>query len=276
MNAVALHERAREWGRALLLRPPWDEATERLSLLLVRPHGQWPMMIAPDQATLWMLIDRASVGSLPATVGRDLRERGVQIETFSACDEMPAMVLVARTTEGVERALEGVSRSDMETRWTITRAEPISDRLRRQESLAALARLLPPDGFERAVRVLWLDASRAQRGLWALGDAPAEALGAAGEMSVALLRIGCLVDEGAYPPIDELNATGRTTRVGQRVSGWLDDLARALSGDNAAARRATRASGQVLEETRRILAERFRDRNWLRDPLLYEARATRR
>ena len=275
-DPVALHERAREWGRSLLLRAPWVEVTERLSLLLVVPHSEWPMMIGPDRATLWLLIDRGSVSSLPESVRAPLMERGVIVEQHDASGTAPAVTLVVRTVEGVERAIEGVTRHDMESRWAVIRAEPIADRLKRHEMLAGQARLLPPEGLERAIRALWLDAHRATAGLWPLDSSPADALGAAGELPMALLRLGCLLDEGAYPAVDELRAIGRTTRIGQRIASWLDDVSAALSGDEAAGRRVVQAAPQVLVETRAILAERYRDRDWLRDPTAYEMRARRR
>ena len=275
-DPVALHERAREWGRSLLLRAPWDEATERLSLLLVVPHSEWPMMIGPDHATCWLLIDRASLSSLPEATRTPLLERGAVIEHHDASGTSPAVTLVLRTVEGVERSIEGVTRHDMETRWAVIRAEAISDRLKRHETLAAQARLLPPDGLERAIRALWLDASRASVALWPLETSPADALGAAGEMAMALTRLGCLLDEGAYPAVDELRAIGRSTRIGQRIKSWLDDVQLAVSGDATAARRVLNAASQVLVETRTILAERYRDRDWLRDPAAYEMRSRRR
>jgi hypothetical protein len=275
-DPVALHERAREWGRSLLLRAPWVEATERLSLLLVVPHAEWPMMIGPERATLWLLIDRGSVSSLPESVRAPLMERGAIVERHDASGTAPAVTLVVRTVEGVERAIEGVTRHDMETRWAVIRAEPVSDRLKRHETLAAQARLLPPDGLERSIRALWLDANRAAAALWPLDTSTADALGAAGELPMALLRLGCLLDQGAYPATDELNAIGRTTRIGQRIASWLDDVNAALGGDETAARRVVQAAPQVLVETRAILAERYRDRDWLRDPAAYEMRARRR
>ena len=275
-DPVALHERAREWGRSLLLRAPWDEATERLSLLLVVPHSEWPMMIGPDRATFWLLIDRGSVSSLPESVRTPLMERGAIVQQHAATTSSPAITVVVRTVEGVERSIEGVTRHDMETRWAVIRAEAISDRLKRQETLAAKARLLPPDGLERAIRALWLDASRAANALWPLETSPADALGAAGEMAMALSRLGCLLDEGAYPAVDELRAIGRSTRIGQRIKTWLDDVQIAVGGDSTAARRVLHAAPQVLEETRVILAERYRDRDWLRDPAAYEMRVRRR
>ena len=275
-DPVALHEQAREWGRSLLLRAPWVEVTERLSLLLVVPHSEWPMMIGPNHATLWLLIDRGSVSSLPESLRAPLMERGAIIEHHAATSSTPAVTLVARTVEGVERSIEGVTRHDMETRWAVIRAEAVSDRLKRQEMLAAQARLLPPDGLERAIRALWLDAHRAGDALWPLDTSPIDALGAAGELATSLLRLGCLLDEGAYPGVDELRAIGRVTRVGQRISAWLDDMLSGVSGDAAAARRVINATPQVLEETRTILAERYRDRDWLRDPATYEMRVRRR
>jgi hypothetical protein len=276
LDPVALHEQAREWGRSLLLRAPWQEATERLSLLLVVPHSEWPMMIGPDRATFWLLIDRGSVASLPESIRTPLLERGTIVEVHDATNSSPAATLVVRTVEGVERSIEGVTRHDMETRWAVIRAEAIADRLKRQETLAAHARLLPPDGLERAIRVLWLDANRAAAALWPLDSAPADAFGAAGEFATALLRLGCLLDEGAYPAVDELRAIGRTTRIGLRIASWLDDLGAGVGGDEAAARRTLHAAPQVLIETRTILAERYRDRDWLRDPTAYEMRARRR
>jgi len=275
-DPVALLEQAREWGHGLLRRAPWEVVSERVSLLLLVPHEEWPLPIAPDRATFWLLIDRASAGQLAESLRRPLLDRGSIVEQHVASGASPAVKLAIRTVESVEQSIEGVTRHDMETRWAVTRAEPVLDRLRRQETLAAHARLLPPEGLERATRALWLDAHRAASGLWAIDTSPSDAMGAAGEMLGALLRLGCLLDEGAYPAVDELRAVGRVTRVGQRIEVWLNDLTPALGGDDAAARRVLSATSQVLEETRTILAERYRDRDWLRDTLAYEMRGRRR
>ena len=266
----ALREQAREWGRAVLLRAPWEPLTERLSLILVAPAADAKLDVSPPSAAFWLLLDRASAGSLPDAIRQPLTTRGAVIEQHAATTSTPAIELAVRTVEAVERLIEGTGRRDFELRWTLRHAEAVSDRLRRLETLATRSRMLPPDGLERAVRGLWLDAHASARALWPLAAAPDHALAAAGELSGALLRLACLMDDGAHPPAELLCSEAAETRIGQRLGGWLDDLGAGLAGDEAAARRAVNASAQVLEEVRTVLRERYADRDWLRSPVEYQ------
>ena len=274
-DPAELRERAQEWGRALLLRPPWEPLTERLSLILVSPPAEAAPTAPPPLAVLWLLLDRQAAGALPDATRQRLLETGASIERHPATVTAPPIELAVRTVEGVERQIEGTSRRDFETRWALTHADPVADRLRRLETLAARARLLPPDGLERAVRSLWLEANAAARSLWPLPEAPAQALPPAGELAGALLRLACLMDGGAYPTADRLRVEAASTRIGLRLNAWLDDLAAGLAADQTAGRRAANAAEQVLEEVRLVLRERYADRAWLRDPASYELRARR-
>ena len=275
-DPTALREQAREWGRSFVDLPPWEPLSERLSLILAAPYDDWPLPLAPPQASLWLLVDRASASALPEAIRRPLVDTGVVVERRPATISDPAVELTIRTAEAVERSLEGVSRRDLEVRWLLAHAEPIADRLRRLERLAEQARLLPADGLERATRSLWLDAYASVRALWSLPSEGSRALVAAGELAGALLRIACLLDHGAHPTAERLEVDGSDTRIGLRLVHWLDDLRAALGGDATAGRRSVNAAEQVLAEVRSILAERYRDRDWLRDPASYELRSRRR
>jgi len=270
-----LRGRAQEWGRALLLQAPWEPLTERLSLILVSPSAQSSMDDAPPMATLWMLLDRAAMGSLPDALRRPLMETGATIERHRATVTTPEVELAVRGVEAIQHQIEGTSRRDLELRWILAHATPVADRLRRLETLAAQGRLLPPDGLERAVRSLWLEAHAASRALWPIGVAPRHALAPAGELAGALLRLACLIDEGAYPPADRLRSEAAETRIGLRIGAWLNDLLAGLAGDDVAGRRSDTASEQVLEEVRLVLRERYADRPWLQEPAVYELRARR-
>lgn len=271
----ALREQAREWGRAFLLRAPWEPLTERLSLILVAPAAEAKLALSPPFATFWLIVDRASCGSLPEGLRQPLTTRGAVTERHPATSTTPEVELAIRTVEAVEGLVEGTARRDFELRWALRHAEAVSDRLRRLEPLVAKSRMLPPDGLERAVRGLWLDAHAATAALWPLPSAPAHALSAAGELAGALLRLACLMDDGAHPPTELLRAEAAETRIGQRLRAWLDDLGAGLTGDEAAGRRTVNASTQVLDEVRLVLRERYADRDWLRSPADYQLGARR-
>jgi len=261
-----LRTQAREWGRSALLHPPWEPLTERLSLLLVTPPKGISVEFTPPQATLWMLIDRASVVSLSDPSRQLLATGSATIEHHAKTTSSPRIELIIRTSETVESIAEGTTRRSMELRWDLQHAEAISDRLRRLEPLAAKARMLPPAGLERAVRTLWLDAYSANRSLWPLRTAREQAMIAAGELGGAILRLAGLMDEGAYPPTEFLRSEMINTRIGLRIATWLRDLEIGIAGDEAGAHRALNAAEQVIDEVRTILRERYADREWLRNP----------
>jgi hypothetical protein len=270
-----LREQAQEWGRSLLQQAPWEPLSERLSLILASPLPNARLAAVPPRAVVWLLVDRASAGSLPEAVRKPLLSGGALVQRHAGTATSPAVELAVRTAEGVEAQLERTGRRDFEVRWTLLHATVIADRLRRLEALAARARLLPPDGLERAVRELFLEAHAAARGVWAVAEAPSEAMSVAGELAGALLRLGCLLDHGAYPTGELLRSEASDTRIGMRLGVWLDDLGSGLGGDEAAGRRAASAVEQVLEEVRTVLRERYASRDWLVDPAAYELRSRR-
>src|SRR5690606_4587400 len=147
--------------------------------------------------------------------------------------------------------------------------------LRRAEQYALRAGLLPDDAPERVSRTLWLEAVQAANAIDVLPTAPGAAALPAGEAAAALCRLACFDDSGAYPPAAYLRAAARGTRLGRRIATWLDDLPRAVGGDEAAARRVVAARDQVLEEARTILGERYRERPWLREPEAFSLRPPR-
>ena len=273
--AAQLVRQAQAWGRAFLLEAPWEPLTERLSLILIAPQAPPLIDSDPPAASLWFLIDRSSANGFPERLRRPLMAGGVVIERHPATASTPAIELAIRTVEAVEQQLAGTDRRALELRWSLLHAAPVSDRLRRLETLAVLARMLPADGLERAVRGLWLDANSAAHAMWPLSSDPAHALVACGELVGSLLRLACLVDEGSHPPAEFLRAAASSTRIGQRLDAWLDDVSAGFTGDEAAGRRAINASAQVLEEVRNVLHDRFADKEWLQHPTEYQLRARR-
>lgn len=273
--ADALREQAREWGRALLAAPPWSAVSDRVSLLLVDPPFGLEDGPATGVLSFWLTLDTQAARSLPAEYRTPLTsDRGV-FERPRTAAGAPRVSLAVMTDESVHRLLQGTSRASMEARWQARHVDLISDRLRRGEQYSLRAGLLPDEAPERVSRTLWLDAVSASRGLDGIEGDPAAAMAPAGEVSGALCRLACFDDHGGYPPAAYLRVAARQTRLGRRIATWLDDLPRAIGGDEAAARRVLGARDQVLEEARMILGERYRDRPWLREPEAFMLRPPR-
>ena len=262
----ARSESAREWGRALLTTAPWSTVNDRATLLLVDPA---PGLEIPAGA-----IDTATGRSLPAPYGTALASDRAVVERHRLPEAGIAKVAIL-TDDSLHRLLQGTTRTAMEARWQARHHEVVSDRMRRGEQYALRAGLLPDEAPERVTRTLFLELVAAIRGLSHLAAAPASAVAAGGEASAALCRLACFDDSGAYPPPSYLRAGAVGTRIGRRLGVWLDDLARALGGDEASARRTLASREQVIEEVRTVLGELYRDRLWLRTPEAYGLRAPR-
>ncbi|MCK9485608.1 MAG: hypothetical protein M0R73_02740 [Dehalococcoidia bacterium] len=271
----ALREQAREWGRALLAAPPWAGVSDRVTLLLVDPPAGLDDAPATGGLTFWLTLDAEAARSLSPEYRTPLTsDRGVY-ERPRVPAGAPRVALAVMTDEALHRLLQGTSRPSMEARWQARHSEAVSDRLRRAEQYALRAGLLPDEAPERVSRTLWLEAVTAARGLDGIETSPAGILAGAGEVTAALCRLACFEDGGAYPPAAHLRAAARQTRLGRRIATWLDDLPRAVGGDEAASRRVVSARDQVLEEARTVLGERYRDRHWLREPEAFTLRPPR-
>ena len=268
--ADALREQAREWGRALLAGTPWSGVSDRVTLLLVEPPAKTP---GTTNVAYWLTLDTAAARGLPDPHGPALTADRALVEHPRA--EGLKVTLSVMSDEGLHRFLAGTTPAAIEARWQARHHEPISDRMRRGEQYALRANLLPDDAPERIMRVLFLDLVAAVRALAPLEAKPADALAAAGAATAAVCRIACFDDGGAYPPAEHLRTVAAETRLGRRIATWLDDLVRAVGGDDAAARRSVSAGDQVIEETRTILGELYRDRPWLRTPEAFALRAPR-
>lgn len=271
--SAALREQAREWGRALIEAAPWAEVADRVTLLVTAPPTG--LDAAPNSVALLLAIDTPAARSLPAEY-RALPADDAIVERRRATSAMPAVSLTVVTDNALDRLLQTVTRRAMEARWQVRHAEVVTDRLHRAEHFALRAGMLPGDGPERVVRGLWVEAAAAARAFPALGGARgSDAVPAAGELVAALCRIACLVDDGAYPPNEWLLPATRPTRIGKRIGTWIDSIAPALGGDDAAARRAGSSVDQVMHEVQDVLAERYRSRPWLAEPEAYTLRTPR-
>ncbi len=268
--ADALREQAREWGRALLAGTPWSAVSDRLSLLLVEPPARFE---GATNVTYWLTLDLAAGRSLTDPYGAALSSDRAVVEHPRA--DGLSVTLVVMSDEAMHRYLTGTTPSAIEGRWQARHHEPISDRMRRGEQYALRANLLPDDAPERILRTHFLELVAAVRGLATLEANPAHALAAAGAATTAACRIACFDEGGAYPPAQHLRSVAAETRLGRRLVTWFDDLVRAIGGDGAAARRSVAAGDQVIEETRKILGEIYRDRPWLRTPEAFALRAPR-
>jgi hypothetical protein len=271
--SAPLREQAREWGRALIAGAPWAEVAERVTLLVTAPPTG--IDATPHSVSLLLAIDVPTARSLPGEY-RALLTDDVMVERRRATASMPAVALTLTTDNAFDRLLQSVTRRAMEARWQVRHSEVVSDRLHRAENFALRAGMLPDDGPERVVRGLWVEASAAARAFPAItGERYEDALPAAGELIAALCRIACFVDDGAYPATEWLLSAARPTRIGKRISTWIDGIAPALGGDEAAGRRVGGSTEQVLIEVQDVLAERYRSRPWLAEPEVYTLRTPR-
>ena len=271
--SAALREQAREWGRALLAGAPWAEVAERVTLLVTAPPTGIDAL--PNSVSLWLAIDTPSARSLPQEY-RTLASDEARVERRRATATMPALSLTVTTDNAFDRLLQSLTRRAMEARWQVRHSEVVSDRLHRAENFALRAGMLPDDGPERVVRGLWVEANAAARAFTSIaGERAADALPAAGELIAALCRIGCFVDDGAFPATEWLLPASRPTRIGKRIGQWMDGVVPALGGDEAAARRVSSSVDQVLAEVQEVLAERYRGRPWLAEPESYTLRTPR-
>lgn len=271
-ESPTLHDRAREWGRALLDAAPWSGVSDRVTLLLVEPPSRIEEPPAAGMA-FWLTLDREAARSLPPAYRDALGTDRAVVERPRVAAGVPPVTLSVMTDEGLHRLLQAVTRPALEARWQARHLEAISDRLRRAEQYELRAGLLPEDVPERVVRTLWLDLVAALR---ALSPAPgAGGLPVAGEAAAALCRLACFEAVGGYPPAHLLRAVARDTRLGRRLGPWLDDLASAIGSDEAAARRVISSRDQVAEVVRTVLGELYRNRPWLRDPEAFMLQAPR-
>lgn len=273
--ADALREQAREWGRALLAAPPWSTVSDRVSLLIVDPPIGLGDAIPTAGYSFWLTIDADAARSLPSEYRAALTSDRTIVEHPRVEAGQPRITLAVMTDESVHRLLQGVTRSGLEARWLARHADGVSDRMPRGEQYELRAGLLPEDAPERITRGLWIEAVSAVRGLDALSASGADGLPAAGEAMAALSRLACFDGSGGYPPAAYLRAVSRETRLGRRLVIWVDDLPKAVAGDEAAVRRVLAGRDQVIEEARTFLGERYRDRPWLRDPDAFILRAAR-
>lgn len=271
--SAALREQAREWGRALIDAAPWADVADRVTLLVTAPPTG--LDAAPNSVSLLLAIDTPAARSLPPEY-RALPSEDTLVQRHRATASMPAVSLTIVTDNALDRLLQTVTRRAMEARWQVRHAEVVTDRLHRAENFALRASMLPGDGPERVVRGLWVEAAAAARAFPAIGGPRGlDALPAAGELVAALCRIACFVDDGAYPATEWLLPAARPTRIGKRIGSWIDGVAPALGGDEAAARRVGSSVDQVMHEVQEVLAERYRSRPWLAEPEAFTLRPPR-
>ncbi len=238
-------------ARALLEAPPWNDRPYVLTLLAVEPPEGAPA--GPQR--LWLVVDAADVRDLDA----DWREPLLRHRLRRVRDEL--IETTVATTDGAEALLDGVSRRSLEVRWEFRHADPLHDPSGRAERLAAAARRLPEAALERLVRPLYLQAGRALEALeraHAASSEPSQTM-AGGEAASALTRLACILEEGAHPTLDWLDAAARQTGLGRRIAPWLDT-------------RSPATSEAVLAEAAQALRAYFADREWLREPENYALR----
>ena len=268
------NEAAREWGRALLATAPWSTASDRVTLLLVDPPPEVEGVGTSRDISFWLTLDVGIGRLMPPPYGPALGADQPVMEHHRLPEGGTADVAIL-SDEAMHRLLQATTRPAIEARWLARHHQVVSDRMRRGEQYALRAGLLPDEAPERIARGLFLDFVAAQRQLTHLESSPETAVSAAGEACAALTRLACFDDQGGYPPTAYLRVAAANTRIGRRLVVWIDDVAGALRGDNAAARRALASRDQVVEEVRRVLGERYRDRAWLRTPEAYLLRVPR-
>lgn len=258
----AQRESTRARGRSLLETPPWHEVADRAALILTDPPADLDVAATPG---FWLVVERDVSRSLPADLAQPLY-RGEAVVRPADGSRLEVLTL-----EAALRLVEGVSRASLEARWRVRHAEPLSDRLRLGERLAAAATQLPGDVPDRVVRTLWLESHTA---LAALESAEGRLqLVVAGEARAALGRLACFLDAGAYPPARYLEAATAPTALGMRLDDWFDGLVAGVGGDEAAARRTAQSAGQVREEVRTLVRQRVGTHDWLTDPDAFWLRA---
>ena len=268
--------------RQLLEVTPWAHATERITLWLVSPpHG----LDAPPTSAIeaWLAIDRESAQTLGDTLRVDLLGGAYSQKLPAAAaeaDRLPPGRVSIFTTAALESLLTGEGRRALEARWSLLHAQPLADRLGRHARLVTHSSQLTEGVLERALRGAFLAAALALPALSRLGEANTDewrrnALPPAGDATAALARIGCLLDEDCYPPLEWLLPATRDTRLGHRLMSWFDDLAHAISGDQTAGRRVANACEAVLEQTHVLVAHRIGEQPWMRDPASFTLRPPR-
>ncbi len=257
---------AAERARGLLREHPWTAATERLTLWLVSPPRD---VASPAQPPVeaWLAVDRATAQTLGAD-GQTLSLEGAIARDLPPSPGDAGGRASIFTTEALAALLGGEGRRAIEARWSLSRAELLADRLGRHDRLVAESSRSPAGSAERALRGAYLATAVALPALShaTLGAAGPEILPTAGEATSALARLACLLDGDSHPPLPWLLPAARETRLGRRLQSWFDDLAAALAGDQAAARRAAGTRDAVLEQARALTRQRLGERPWLRDP----------
>jgi hypothetical protein len=270
-------------ARRLLHAEPWARATERVTLWLVSPPRG--LDVAPDSTVeVWLAIDRQAAQTLGDATRSELLGGAVarELPAADATDgPQPGGNAAIFTAEALEALITGEGRRAIEARWSLLHAQPLADRLGRHERLAAQAAQLTEGALERALRGAFLALAGALPALGRLGEPgedarPLDTLPAAGEVAAALARVACLLDEGCHPPLAWLERAAGDTRLGRRLASWRGDLARALAGDQPAARRVVAARDVVLDQARVLVAHRVGERPWLRDPASFVLRPPRR
>ena len=260
-TATAPLKRAHAWARSLLDAAPWTELTERLSLLLTAPPAvQWAAGDESAPPAAWLIVDAATLRSSPPELRAPLLSDGAFVQ------REPDGELTVFTLDALSRLLDGTTRRSLELRWTVRHAEPLHDPLRRHEELSAAAVRLPDDAYERIVRPLYLQAVSSLLAL----VRPDVAV--AGEAAAALTRLACVLEDGIHPPPQWLMAAVAETELGARIGSWLDDLPRALGGDEVAGRRVVGGGEAVRRAVDAALRPHFGTARWFKEPDAYALR----
>ena len=254
------------WGKELLNLDPWVEFSERISLFIVSPGTNWSLSLTPEASIVWLIIDRDTVQSLPRSLSTKLLKASVIVEDHHDPNSNLDISLLIFTLEHLEKTLERVGRSEMETRWLLLGSSAISDRLQRHEPLITQAKMIPSQGLERATRSLWHEINSTAEGLWTLNHALENNSLTLSEFLTNIIRLCCLIDYGSYPPVEELNSTSKETRLGQKLGNWFQDVEMALSKNQEACKRVIYSHPQVLKEISDTLNEIYRGQEWINNP----------
>tara|TARA_A100001037_G_scaffold299343_1_gene324768 strand:- start:401 stop:1240 length:840 start_codon:yes stop_codon:yes gene_type:complete len=255
------------WGKQLLTQHPWVECSERVSLFRVLPGEKWNLSCIPNNSIVWLIIDRDTIQSLPRSLSTKLLKTSIIIEEHREANSNLAISLFVFTLEHLENTLERAGRNEMETRWLLSGSSPISDRLQRHETLISKAKRVPTEGLERATRSLWHEINSTAQGLWTLAHATENNSLILSEFLINIIRLGCLIDYGCYPPVEELKTISKETSLGKRLANWFKDVEMAISKDSEANNRIIYSHPQVIEEIRNILNGIYRGQEWIDNPL---------